>query len=93
MAFVYLDGVNVCDDGGVHAATAVPCTTAVISAGNHNLELFYVDLDPVGAELEFSVNTEDITTSAVPEPGTITLLGSGLLGLAGFIRRRLSRKA
>jgi hypothetical protein len=90
MAFVYLDGVNVCDDGGVHGASAVPCTTSTVSAGNHSLELFYVDLDPTGAVLDFSITTEGVTTTTVtPEPGTMTLLGSGLLVLAGFVRRKI----
>jgi hypothetical protein len=54
------------------------------------LELFYVDLDPVDAELQFNVTTEGgVTTSPAPEPGTLTLLGSGLLGLAGLVRRKL----
>jgi hypothetical protein len=26
----------------------------------------------------------------MPEPGTLGLLGSGLVGIAGFVRRRLS---
>lgn len=33
----------------------------------------------------------DCTTTSVPEPGTLTLLGSGLLCMVGFLRQRSSK--
>jgi hypothetical protein len=39
----------------------------------------------------YSPFSTDISDSPVPEPGSMVLLGSGLLGLGGAIRRRFAR--
>jgi hypothetical protein len=54
----------------------------------------FADLNPPGKGddwqelIHFDV-TKTSSTSPVPEPGTLALLGTGMLGAAGAIRRRL----
>ena len=38
-------------------------------------------------ENDFQINTVGMTAAAVPEPATLILLGTGMLGLAGFGRK------
>lgn len=91
-AFAFLDGINVCDLGGVHAFSPGSCVTPfTIAAGTHTLQVFFDDLNAVQSGLYFDVTTQGVTTdpdpgSNVPEPASLLLAGSALLILA--LRRR-----
>ena len=57
-------------------------------------DLWETGLYNKGDDLEISHYTGyNSTTAPVPEPATILLLGSGLLGLVGYNRKRFSKKS
>jgi hypothetical protein len=81
----------------------VSWTLVTLANGTHNYTLSGAIVGPsaVGATVQLTVNTgkgffngsvgisSGDTSLSVPEPGTLGLLGTGLVGIGGLMRRRL----
>lgn len=79
---------DVVDAPGPTALSLSPFTVDAPTAGSYAFTLEYAETDGGPADLDFTVNTTPIT-SATPEPGSLTLMGTGVLALAGMLRRRI----
>jgi len=62
--------------------------TASGGSGTGGYQCFFGSCGLTGTDFAFAVDGRPNTTT--PEPGTLMMLGTGLLGLAGMIRRKLS---
>jgi len=81
----------VVDAPGPTAAVTTLFTITAPSAGFYSFEMSYGECCGPPAVLEFTVNGAPVGANPVPEPATLLLLGSGLLGLTGFRFRRKAK--
>ncbi|HSZ52511.1 MAG TPA: PEPxxWA-CTERM sorting domain-containing protein [Caulobacteraceae bacterium] len=87
-SFIYIDGVLIGENPGVHAITTVEFTSPTLAAGSHSIDVFYDDRQNVAASLSLSADSDITITPTVPEPATWTMMVLGVAGVGGVLRRR-----
>lgn len=89
--WVFINKSLVIDLGGVHgpADGSINLDTLGLTAGDtYDLDLFFAERRETGSSFKIETSIASLVTADVPEPGMLTLLGLGLLGL-GTQRRKL----
>ncbi len=84
-SWLFIDNHLVADDGGVKANDPTTTSIGTLSAGPHTVEIFFADRHTTQSGITFDPS---FTITSTPEPASLTLLGTGLIGLLPLVRRK-----
>ena len=84
-SWLFIDGHLVGDNGGVKALGPTTFSTGTLGTGSHSVSLFFADRHQTQSGITFN---PEFSVTSTPEPASLSLVGTGLVGLFGVVRRK-----